>query len=672
MGGRASKKKNNEGAMTVATTPAPPLAVPANANASPPAPLVVAAPPQALPVAPTHIDMNASLNEIQTLFSEDAQWLDESEIIAQEDEDAKLARELTAVDDSSLESWLNSRVRDIQMTIKIVNTVTHTSRFIGAKTVEYTIETETGTVKRRYRDFVALRYGLEVRFPGAVVPPLPPNKRLGKTGPDFVVKRRRLLQLFLQTLARHPFLSADDLYIEFIASTARFDRKAAWRQRSQLKKAQKWSTAAKRWAQALLEAQSPLNPQSILDNASAEFSLIQKHLNGIKGTMKVVAYRSNFFAGSVMDLGTSFQRSSEQEGQLMVLSGAVTSVDNERLTLNQVFAGSQNLSVQHAKVIQETTDMVDDALLCPIRFEMAMIETFLEALRRTKLSINRHRQAVGAYRTAREQSELAAANKTALVVTAVPDGESMPQTDASRVAQNTDAERLRQKLQKTRLSAVQAQMAARRDINGVLLLELQRCRDERALRISKALEAYNRVQHQQASRIETIWRTAHFPLVDLSQFGNIPPANSLEGDEIAAAAVSAKEMDQSSATVVAPPSSSVLNESSIMVQPSRRGSQMRAKYEFRGMNDDELDVNAGDVLIAKDDDENPDWVQAKSLTSGKEGLVPKTYLEDVDGQGDGEEDSDDDENGLEQPSTGYSKQSGEGVKGTKRTNDERS
>jgi hypothetical protein len=703
MGGATSRRKKNEDALAVVASPG---------TSTSPLPMMTAHSSSSPPM-----DLNTSLNETQTLLAEDAEWLDESEMIAMEDEDAKMVRELSATESGevSLEEWIRSRDADVRMSVRIINVVTQ-AKFMGRKTVEYTIETGTGTVRRRYRDFVALRYGLENRFPGAVVPPLPAKRRIGKTDPTFVVKRKRLLQLFLQSLARHPFLSGDELFVEFIASAARFDRRSAWRQRAYLVKAQKWSIAARRWAQALILAETPQNPQATMEAALLELAAVQKHLGGLKTAVKLISHRAALYSTSILEVGGAFQRSQVQEAQLVLFSGAVGEVETppqDRTTVTQVCGYGQQLSAQNAEVMQQTPDLMDEAMLCPLRYEMSFVETFAEALRRTKFSIVRHRQSVTVYRSAREQSEIGSFRTTSVAIAVpaeVPTGSSTQPEHARLIASSSEAEKSRQRLQKLRLAAVQAQMAARRDINGILALELQRFRIERAARLALAFDSYSRVQRGQAEKIEAIWRTANFPPISpvatvsqslaSSNFTipsstrsvavppPVPPPES-EPDYPAESDTAAghSEHDQyNQAQAQNDPNAS--QERSLV---SRRSSQLRAKYPFQGEHEDELDVDAGDVLVGAQDELNPDWVRAKSLTTGKEGLVPKTYVEEIDdpdlssitNQGEDEDEeydsqdehsrSDSNNNGAVATSpTNYIKQTQDMFnKGTKRSNDAR-
>lgn len=46
---------------------------------------------------------------------------------------------------------------------------------------------------RRYKDFLALRNALILRWPGCYIPPIPPKKAIGNKDAKFVEERRALL-----------------------------------------------------------------------------------------------------------------------------------------------------------------------------------------------------------------------------------------------------------------------------------------------------------------------------------------------------------------------------------------------------------------------------------------------------------------------------------------------
>jgi len=133
-----------------------------------------------------------------------------AELANQEDEDLRLAKQVSG----DLNDWLGSRSgRNLHCDVSDPQIV---RKYFGLKAVEYTVATPSTTVKRRFRDFVALREGLETRFPGAVIPPLPPTPARGKHMPKNLNKRRLALQFFLRAILKHPYLSDDDLVVEVL------------------------------------------------------------------------------------------------------------------------------------------------------------------------------------------------------------------------------------------------------------------------------------------------------------------------------------------------------------------------------------------------------------------------------------------------------------------------
>ncbi|KAF9163550.1 Sorting nexin, cytoplasm-to-vacuole targeting pathway/endosomal sorting [Actinomortierella ambigua] len=93
--------------------------------------------------------------------------------------------------------------------------------------VAYTIKVGDTEVRRRYSEFEALRKVLCRIYPTLIVPPIPekhtisnyaniPNK--SKEDAAMVEKRKRMLQKFLNRLARHDILSYEHIYHRFLES----------------------------------------------------------------------------------------------------------------------------------------------------------------------------------------------------------------------------------------------------------------------------------------------------------------------------------------------------------------------------------------------------------------------------------------------------------------------
>lgn len=65
----------------------------------------------------------------------------------------------------------------------------------------------TSTCRHRFSEFVTLRQALLDDQPGVVVPPLPEKKVMNRFTPEFIEKRRIMLEIFLQSIIDHPIAS---------------------------------------------------------------------------------------------------------------------------------------------------------------------------------------------------------------------------------------------------------------------------------------------------------------------------------------------------------------------------------------------------------------------------------------------------------------------------------
>lgn len=72
------------------------------------------------------------------------------------------------------------------------------------------------TVIRRYSDFCELRRSLIAQFPGAYIPPLPEKKAVGRFKEDFVAKRMRGLQYFLEEILKSPDFQCLNYVVAFL------------------------------------------------------------------------------------------------------------------------------------------------------------------------------------------------------------------------------------------------------------------------------------------------------------------------------------------------------------------------------------------------------------------------------------------------------------------------
>ncbi|CAM9663012.1 unnamed protein product, partial [Phaeothamnion confervicola] len=72
------------------------------------------------------------------------------------------------------------------------------------------------SVIRRYKDFVWLHERLGEEFPGIIMPPLPEKMVMGRFDTEFIEKRRKELERFLNRLATHEELSGSGYFRTFL------------------------------------------------------------------------------------------------------------------------------------------------------------------------------------------------------------------------------------------------------------------------------------------------------------------------------------------------------------------------------------------------------------------------------------------------------------------------
>ncbi|KAJ9050181.1 hypothetical protein DSO57_1016850 [Entomophthora muscae] len=74
------------------------------------------------------------------------------------------------------------------------------------------------TVGRRYSQFEWLLERLQAKFRALVLPPLPEKQFSGRFSDEFIEKRRRHLERFMNRLARHPIVRYSEIFMHFLSS----------------------------------------------------------------------------------------------------------------------------------------------------------------------------------------------------------------------------------------------------------------------------------------------------------------------------------------------------------------------------------------------------------------------------------------------------------------------
>ncbi|KIO26517.1 hypothetical protein M407DRAFT_74359 [Tulasnella calospora MUT 4182] len=91
--------------------------------------------------------------------------------------------------------------------------------------IAYVIRTGNAEARRRYSEFESLRNGLAKLYPTLIIPPIPSKQSLSdyavkqtkaKEDATMISRRKRMLQVFLNRIARHPILSNEHVFHRFL------------------------------------------------------------------------------------------------------------------------------------------------------------------------------------------------------------------------------------------------------------------------------------------------------------------------------------------------------------------------------------------------------------------------------------------------------------------------
>ena len=86
--------------------------------------------------------------------------------------------------------------------------------------VSFLVTSET-QVRRRFQDFIMLHQWMGEEYPQLIIPPLPGKHRMeyvvgDRFGDEFLQRRKRGLQIFMDRIARHPILKTSPCLQKFL------------------------------------------------------------------------------------------------------------------------------------------------------------------------------------------------------------------------------------------------------------------------------------------------------------------------------------------------------------------------------------------------------------------------------------------------------------------------
>ncbi|QRW17048.1 sorting nexin-41 [Rhizoctonia solani] len=107
----------------------------------------------------------------------------------------------------------------------IITDAQKSSEGAGSVYIAYVIRSGNVETRRRYSEFESLRNSLSKLYPTLIIPPIPSKQTIGdyaikqskaKEDANLIARRRRMLQVFLNRIARHPILSNDHVFHRFL------------------------------------------------------------------------------------------------------------------------------------------------------------------------------------------------------------------------------------------------------------------------------------------------------------------------------------------------------------------------------------------------------------------------------------------------------------------------
>ncbi|KAI0825901.1 hypothetical protein BC629DRAFT_1451513 [Irpex lacteus] len=119
------------------------------------------------------------------------------------------------------DQWLHSG-EDVEI---VIVDAQKTSVNATSPYITYIIKSGNATAQHRYSEFESLRLNLTKLYPTLIIPPIPSKQTIGdyaikqakaKEDAAMIARRKRMLQTFLNRIARHPILSNEHVFHRFL------------------------------------------------------------------------------------------------------------------------------------------------------------------------------------------------------------------------------------------------------------------------------------------------------------------------------------------------------------------------------------------------------------------------------------------------------------------------
>jgi len=474
--------------------------------------------------------------------------------------------------------------------------------------------------KRSYGDFAAFRAILLNRFPGALIPALPPSHSIGTKSETFVQKRMHMLEFFIQAAALNPFFREDSSYQDFVsADVHKYDRNIA----DPKKDRSEQSEGVRRWMQAL--SKHPINESEKLRQVLLkEFDILRRQLKSFKSKVDnlIQKYEALSQASDGVYQGFADLYTLERD-QMQILSGNTQMSSNTKTSMHSVLLDAADKSSQFAAVLKSNDFYspagLQNVLKDPIRFEIGMVDMWRENLDGIQHVLKAHRHAKDSL--SGFEKEMASLETKG--------------SDDKKAQKALEQLRNKKLPEAHKLVADTLEDASRRE-SGLLGIELGRFRADRVVRMNKIMTNLARFHLRSLDELSKAWdgtgaevrlgrdtkgnlivsknadksSTDHVEQKSKKKFSLVRHQSKKKGMEDINAIYSAANVSQAIHHVGA--------------AGIKNGVQLRVTTDYSAVKSDELDISVGEVLDAKRIDDEM-WYATSS--NGDQGIVHARCVE---------------------------------------------
>jgi len=446
-------------------------------------------------------------------------------------------------------------------------------------------------------------------------------------------KRIKGLEVFLQAVVRHPFLRFDSAFEDFMSTSDPFTKKRADALPTDNSK------GVQNWKRMLRVSKTPSTPIKALKSLNAEILVLRNFYKTLKVALKAYIDKLLIYAVAVSELGSSFDSWKKIEGSKVPLLSGVASISNtlgdeENLPLSNMIVQVEEKYTASAKKITSQVEDIVKIIKGPLTFEIMALDSLRDELQIIK-------QVVATQKKAFKKCEEAKLQNYKATQPTFNGKEGNVTAKTSTKTENKLAE-----AQKVKREALKQ---AHIYLRGLLIIERQRFRHERATRGAEILKNLTEMNLNLAQDANKAWKDAfesistHItPRSDLSLMASIKETLKVsDSNPVKSVPVNDFEKPLDDDDDDDPEFDDEECPVSVPSQNSRPGlvkkaQSVRAIQDFKSEQEGERDLVEGETLEGEYAEESPEWFWV--TTEGREGYVPASHIELVEEANDQEDD----------------------------------